>query len=143
VQRTGSAWRAVHGLSTAEYQARFDELVGQGYAPVLVSATVAANRAIFTALFEKGVITPWFARHSLRWDPPNDPDTITHENQRAFDQGFIPRCLAVYGDPDDRRFAGIWVKNEAPIPWSWWRADPTTYQRFFNAEVLAGVRPAY
>lgn len=143
IQRSGPAWWAVHGLSAAEYQARFDELVAQGYAPVLVSATGAANRAIFTALFEKGVTTPWFARHNLRWDPPNDPDTITHENQRAFEQGFIPHSLAVYGDPDDRRFAGIWVKNEAPIPWSWWWADPATYQRFFDAEVLAGVRPAY
>jgi CubicO group peptidase (beta-lactamase class C family) len=143
VQRPGSAWWAVHGLSAVEYQTRFDDLTGQGYAPVLVSATGAANQAIFAALFEKGVATPWFARHNLRWDPLTNPDTITHENQRAFDQGYLPHCLAVYGNPDDRRFAGIWVKNEAPVPWSWWWTDPTTYQRFFETEVLAGVRPAY
>jgi CubicO group peptidase (beta-lactamase class C family) len=143
VQRPGSAWWAVHGLSAVEYQARFDALTGQGYAPVLVSATGAANQAIFAALFEKGVATPWFARHNLRWDPLTNPDTITYENQRAIEQGYLPRCLAVYGNPDDRRFAGIWVKNEVPVPWSWWWTAPTTYQRFFDAEVLAGVRPAY
>lgn len=116
VQRSGPAWWAVHGLSAVEYQARFDELTGQGYAPVLVSATGPANQAIFTALFEKGVTTTWFARHNLRRDPLTDPDTITHENERAFDQGFIPRCLAVYGDPGDRRFAGIWIKKLGTSP---------------------------
>ncbi|MEQ1546921.1 serine hydrolase, partial [Methyloglobulus sp.] len=143
VQRPGPAWREVHGLSAIAYQTRFNELSGQGFAPVLVSATGPANQAIFIALFEKGVTRPWYARHNLRWDPVTDPDTITHENQRAFDQGFIPRCLAVYGIPDDRRFAGIWVKNQKSIPWAWWWSDSTTYQRFVDAEVLAGVRPAY
>ena len=86
---------------------------------------------------------PWFARHGLRWDPPTNPDTITHENNRAFNEGYIPRCLSVYGTPADRRFAGVWIKNDAPTPWSWWFADAGTYQRIFDAENQADVRPAW
>ncbi len=123
LQRPGPAWVALHGATADQYQARFDELTAQGFAPTLVSATGPVERASFTALFEGGVAGPWFARHHLRWDPASDPDTLTHENQRAFDQGFIPTCLSVYGDPGDRRFAGIWVGNDAAVPWSWWWTD--------------------
>ncbi|HEY0422578.1 MAG TPA: serine hydrolase, partial [Rhodopila sp.] len=143
VHRPGPAWQAMHGISSAQYQARFDELVSQGYAPILVSATSFGGVEVFAAVFEQGVTDPWFARHDLRWDPVTDPNTITHENQRAFDQGFIPRCLAVYGPSSDPRFAGIWVKNTAPTPWSWWWTPPDAYQRFFDAELVAGLRPSY
>jgi CubicO group peptidase (beta-lactamase class C family) len=143
VRRPGPAWWAIHGLSATQYQARFTELVSQGYAPVLVSAAGSGGNEIFAAVFEQGMMDPWFARHGLRWDPVSDPDTVTHENQRAFDSGFIPRCLAVYGPSSDPRFAGIWVKNTTPTPWSWWWTPPDAYQRFFDAELVAGLRPAY
>lgn len=91
VERPGPAWWAVHGLDAAACQARFDELTGQGYAPTILTATGPASGEIFAAAFEQGVDQPWFARHGLRWDP----DTLTHENSRAYDQGYLPRCLAV------------------------------------------------
>jgi hypothetical protein len=125
VQRPGPSWWEVHGLSADEYQTAFDELTTGGYAPILVSATGPVERATFTALFEQGVTLPWFARHGLRWHPPDDPPTITYENARAFRDGFVPHCLAVYGTPGDRRFAGVWIKNDAPVAWSWWWADRT------------------
>lgn len=143
VQRPGPAWVALHGLTADLYQARFNELTAQGFAPTLLSATGPLERATFTALFEQGVETPWFARHGLRWDPDSDPDTITYENKRAFDQGFIPHALVVYGTPQDRRFAGIWTANVGPVPWSWWWADPDTYQLYFEAEVRGGLRPTW
>lgn len=143
VQRPGSGWWAVHGLSAGEYQTKFDALIAQGYAPVLVSATGPADHAIFAALLEQGVARPWFARHGLRWDPEDDPNTITHENARAFRDGFIPRCLAVYGTPEDRRFAGVWIKNDSPTPWAWWLADEATHQSIFDAEIQGGLRPGW
>lgn len=142
LQRPGPGWWAVHGLSAADYQAKFNELTGQGYAPIIVSATGPVGREIFAAVFEQGVTEPWFARHGLRWDPDSDPDTVTHENNRAFAEGYLPRCLAVYGDPADRRFAGIWVKNTGAVLWSWWLTAQSAYQRFFDALVGGGMRPA-
>jgi CubicO group peptidase (beta-lactamase class C family) len=142
VERPGPAWWAVHGLGAEDYQARFDELTGQGYAPTIVTATGPVGSEIFAAVFEQGVNEPWFARHGLRWDPDTDPDSITHENNRALGEGYIPRCLAVYGDPSDRRFAGVWVKNVDAVPWSWWWTAPEAYQRYFDALVSGGMRPA-
>lgn len=142
VQEPGPAWVAVHGLSVSDYQTKFDMLTASGYAPVLVSATGAAEQASFTALFEQGVNRPWFARHGLRWGPETDLDTIQHENNRAFAAGLMPLCLAIYGTPDNRRFAGIWIQNETDVAWSWWLIAPDAYQRYFDALVEAGGRPA-
>jgi CubicO group peptidase (beta-lactamase class C family) len=141
-QRSGPPWVAIHGFSAADYQTRFDELNEQGFAPIIVTATGDAD-AVFAAVFEAGVTTPWFARHGLRWDPTAAVGSVNFENQRAFDEGFIPRCLAVYGSAANPLFAGVWIKNDKPVPWSWWWTDPNAYQRFFDAELDAGVRPAY
>ncbi len=142
VQRPGPEWVAVHGLSADQYEQRFDEITARGLAPVLVTATGPADAATFAALFERDIDGPWFARHNLRWDPVNDPGTLAHENQRAFDEHFIPRCLAVYGAPGNLRFAGVWHHNPG-LPWSWWWTARDSYQRFFEAEVRAGTRPSF
>jgi CubicO group peptidase (beta-lactamase class C family) len=141
VARNGPAWVAVHGITAADYQARFSELTGQGYAPTIVTATGPAGGETFAAVFEQGENLAWFARHGLRWDPDTDPDTITHENNRAFAEGYQPRSLAVYGTPADPRFAGVWVKNPDATLWSWWWIEPSAYQRFFDALVNGGMRP--
>lgn len=143
ILRTGPPWVAIHGFSAHAYQQRFDELTAQGFAPVIVTATGAVSEAIFAAIFEHGVRRPWFARHHLRWDPFEDPNTLIHENQRAIKNGFIPRCLVAYGEEADIRFTGIWIQNDDSIPWTWWLTTGEAYQRFFTALVLAGTRPAY
>jgi CubicO group peptidase (beta-lactamase class C family) len=142
-QRPGPAWVAVHGLFAADYQTRFNQLNAEGFAPILVTVTGEGNAAIFAAVFEAGVSTSWYARHGLRWDSSGAAGSVNFENDKAFAQGFIPRCLAVYGDETNPLFAGVWVKNDRPVPWSWWWTDPETYQRIFDAEVDAGSRLAY
>lgn len=114
IQEPGPAWVAVHGLSASGYQARLDDLTAAVYVPVLISATGTAEHASFTALFEQKGNRPWFARH-MWWGPETDPDTIQHENNRAFTAGLMPHCLTVYGTPEARRFAGIWFQNEAAV----------------------------
>jgi CubicO group peptidase (beta-lactamase class C family) len=142
IQRPGVEWVAMHGVDAATYQARFDELVARGLSPSIVSATGSGGSASFTALFER-IPRRWFARHGLRWGPDSDPDTITHQNARAFDEGYLPICLSAYGDPADLRYAGIWVGNEGVTPWSWWSISGDAYQRYFDALVRAGTRPAW
>ena len=57
-------------------------------------------------------------------------------------EGYIPRCLTVYGDPADRRFAGVWVKNTDAVLWSWWFAGPDLHRRLSDALASGGMRPA-
>jgi hypothetical protein len=43
LERPGPDWKVVQDLSSGEYQARFDELTGQGYAPTILTATGPAG----------------------------------------------------------------------------------------------------
>lgn len=48
----------------------------------------------------------------------------------------------MYGDPADRRFAGVWVKNTDAVLWSWWFAGPDLHRRLSDALASGGMRPA-
>jgi Bacterial tandem repeat domain 1 len=76
VQRQGAAWVAVHGVGNAGYQSFFDISTAEGYVPVLVSATGTSNDAIFAAVFEQGIPSPWFARHGITSGPEANSGTF-------------------------------------------------------------------
>lgn len=137
----GPGWWAVHNIDADTYQQRFDQLTTQGYVPSVVSATGPIENAVFAAIFEAREVSAWFARHSLTFDPPESPDSLVHENNRAFVDGYLPRCLAVYGSAQNPRFAGIWWKNVDAVKWGWWFSDADFYQRLFDAELIGGMRP--
>jgi CubicO group peptidase (beta-lactamase class C family) len=142
VQRSGPIWWGFHGLTAKDYQARVDELSDQGFVPTTVSAVGPVGGEVFAAVFEQRAGESWFARHGLVWGPDTNPDSLSCHNKRAYDEGYVPRCLAVYGDAADRRFAGVWVQNSDAVLWSWWWTEPAAYQRFFAALVAGGMRPA-
>lgn len=142
VRNDGRGWAGVHNVDAEAYQRRFDELTGQGLVPSVVSATGPADSAVFAAVFEQRDVGAWVARHNLRLGTAPSDGTLVGENTRSRDQGLIPRCLAVYGSADDRRFAGVWWQNAAAVDWVWWITDPDTYQRVFDAETGGGLRPS-
>jgi hypothetical protein len=70
--------------------------------------------------------------------------SIQGVNRMAQDDGLIPLWLAVYGDANDPRFAGIWVSNTDKVAWN---ADGLVesagdYQTRFNVHTSAWCRPA-
>ena len=58
-------WVARHGLAPAQYQSAFNDLVGQGYRLVTVSAYVTGGGERYAALWEKKAGPAWEARHGL------------------------------------------------------------------------------
>jgi CubicO group peptidase (beta-lactamase class C family) len=142
VRRAGPPWWAFHGLSAADYQDRVDELSDQGFGPTMVSAVGPFGGEVFAAVFEQRPDEPWFAGHGLRWGDDTDPQALQFHNRRAAEQGYAPQCLAVYGSPSDRRFAGVWRQNPGADLWSWWWTEEDAYQRFFTALKTGGLRPA-
>ncbi|MFF9408184.1 hypothetical protein ACF1B0_22075 [Streptomyces anandii] len=66
-QAAGPSWSALHGLAGDAYQARFDELVGQGYRPVQISGYGAGGDR-FAAVFEQRDGPPFVAFHGLAGD---------------------------------------------------------------------------
>jgi CubicO group peptidase (beta-lactamase class C family) len=150
VQRGGPAWVAVHGVDAAGYQAFFNTSTAKGFVPVLVSATGPIQNAVFAAVFEQGVAGPWLARHGVPFGPQANTGTFDNLNALARAQKLSIRSFAIYGTPQDRRYAAIWHSNSGFVKWHVHEADnAASYQATFNAETelpgftLNAYRPAY
>lgn len=142
VASDGRAWAGLHNLDGNGYQQQFTKLTAMGLTPSVVSATGPADRAVFAALFEQRDVGAWTARHGLPMGASGQPDTLVGQSDLAFAAGQVPRCLAVYGGTNDRRFAGIWWEARDGIRPSWWLGNGDFYQRLFDAQVAGGNRPS-
>lgn len=150
VQRSGPAWVAVHGINAAAYQAFFNEWTAKGYAPALVSATGPSASAVFAAVFEQGIQGPWQARHGVPAGPAQQAGSFDNLNASFAAEGLSIRSFAIYGDPNDHHYIGVWHANPGYVKWHVHSADPAAhYQTTFNEETqlpgytLHGYRPAY
>jgi hypothetical protein len=99
------AWQARHGLTSAEYQATFDQLVAQGYKPVVVSGYSDGAQDLYAAIFRQLQGVPaWQARHGL----------TSVQYQAAFDQlvaqDYRLELVNGYSVAGQDRFAAIWTK---------------------------------
>lgn len=142
VENDGRAWEGLHNLDATGYQQRFNELTATGLTPSVVSAAGPVDHAVFAALFEQRDVGAWTARHGLTWGATGQPDTMVGQAELAYKAGQVPRCLAVYGDANDRRFAGIWWEARDGVSASWWLGDGDFYQRLFDAQVAGDNRPS-
>jgi hypothetical protein len=142
VQRGGPAWAAVHGLSAAGYQARFDELAAAGYVAVRVSATGSRANPVFAAVFEKRPPGTYQARHGLVDGASTTPGTLANLMTWARRNRCIPSSLTIYGGPGDRAYAATCVPNPDRITW---RAQAMgtsgEYQNWFDQYTKQGLRP--
>ncbi|MEI4803794.1 hypothetical protein WAZ07_21635 [Bacillus sp. FJAT-51639] len=133
-KRGGPAWQARHGLTSAQYQQTFNELVAQGYRLIRVSGYGSGGQDRYAAIWEKGNGPEWQARHGLTAD----------QYQQTFNeliaQGY--RLIHVSGHTNDGqdRYAAIWEKRGGPA----WQArhglTADQYQRTFNELVAQGYR---
>jgi hypothetical protein len=99
------AWQARHGLTSAQYQATFDELVPQGYKPVVVCGYSDGSQDLYAAIFRQLPGVPgWEARHGL----------TSSEYQATFDQlvagGYRLELVNGYSVAGQDRFAAIFTK---------------------------------
>jgi len=144
VKRSGPSWIASHGMTATQYQAKFNELTGLGYKPVIVTATGTRSAPIFAAVFEEISASTWLARHGLTDGPEGTAGTLANANKWARDNKCVLKTLAIYGTgAADRTYAGVWLPNPTAIKW---RAhdmgNGAEYQNWFNGYTQAGLRPS-
>jgi hypothetical protein len=105
IARDGPAWQARHGLTGEDYQATFDQLVGQGFRLVNISGYAEGGQARYAAIFEQRPGPDWQARHGLS----------RRQYQQTFDelaaQGFVLRQVSGYRVGVDVLFAGLWERE--------------------------------
>lgn len=132
-QSAGPAWQARHGQTSGQYQATFDDLVAQGYRPMVVSGYEVGGTTKYASLFEQRANSPaWVARHGL----------TSAAYQAAFDtytqQGYKPIHVNGYTVGGQARYAAIWEKS----PSAGWVArhgmTSADYQRAFNEYTAQG-----
>lgn len=129
-----AAWVARHGLTSAEYQAAFDQYTQQGYRLTNVSGYMEGNKERYAAVWEKVSGAPWGARHGL----------TAAQYQTAFDdyakQGYRLTSISAWAVGGTPRFAGIWEKSSSP---GWLARHGLTaaqYQTVFDDYAKQGFR---
>lgn len=132
-------WDARHGMTSGEYQAKFDDLTGnQDMQLVCVSGYDDGGEARYAAIWRKVAAHPgWTARHGLN----------SAEHQQLFTdlpaQGFFPVLVNGYTVGGDDLFASIWHQGNAP---EWAARHGLTsdgYQQAFDDLVGQGFFPVW
>ncbi|MFN6462118.1 MAG: hypothetical protein RMZ41_009760 [Nostoc sp. DedVER02] len=134
VKSGGSAWEARHGLTSDQYQATFDKLVGEGYRLVDVSGYDVNGQGRYAAIWVKSGGPAWQARHGL----------TSSQYQATFDklvgEGYRLVHVSGYSVNGQGRYAAIWVKSDGPA----WQArhglTSSQYQATFDKLVGEGYR---
>jgi Bacterial tandem repeat domain 1 len=133
-QREGPAFVARHGLTSAQYQQTFDELVGQGFRPVDVSGYEVGGQDRYAAIFEQRPGPAFVARHGL----------TNAGYQAAFDQavgqGFRLRKVSGYGVNGQDFYAAIWEADGGPSCVARHGLTNAGYQAAFDEFVGQGFR---
>jgi len=128
------AWVARHGLTSAQYQAEFNNLVGQGYRLVHVSGYSLLGSDRYAAIWERSAGPAWVARHGLT------SAQYQAEFNNLVGQGFRLALVDGYNVAGVERFAAIW--DRAPsAPWvARHGLSSAQYQAEFNNLVGQGYR---
>jgi CubicO group peptidase (beta-lactamase class C family) len=125
---------ARHGMTSAQYQAEFNSLVGQGYRLVEVSGYGVGSQALYAAIWDKAAGPAWEAHHGM-----TSSDYQTRFNQLV-GQGFRLRQVSGYAVGNQDFYAAVWDKSPGPA----WEAHhgmtSTAYQARFNQLVGQGFR---
>ena len=123
------------GLDAAGLQSTFDSMAAQNWGPEMMTGTGPAASPLFAAVFVPVTEIP-FTRFGLT---QNDFAALNTSQMTA---GLILRWADVYGDPDDPRYIGIWVKNSDNRAWNCDSVndDTPTMQSRFNALVSGFAR---
>ena len=130
------AWVARHGLTAAQYQAAFNEYVGQGFVLDWVSGYFDGAKDLYAAIWRKEPGAPsWEARHGMTSDQYQ-----AFFNQAA-GQGFKPLVVCGYSNGSQDLYAAMFRKvANAPA----WQArhglTPAQYQATFDQLVSQGYR---
>lgn len=130
----GAAWVGMHRVPGSDYQARFDDLTGQGFRPVDISGYEKDGRDHYAAIFEQTNIGGWSASHGVRGV----------DYQGVFDQnvanGLRPVRVSGFVAGGSDYVASIWVGDDG-TPWAAMHGlDASSYQAEFDRWTGAGLR---
>jgi hypothetical protein len=132
VKAAGPRWLAYHALREADHQARFDQLTGEGWRPVIISVTPSGGARYYTALYEKKDVGSFVSQQVL---------DATHYQAEMNQQSAAGRKLVylnAYNDSTGARFTAIWYSN-AVKPYARHGINARDYSAVANTQRAKGL----
>jgi len=122
------------GQTLAQFNQTKQAQAALGFGPVIISATGPADAPLFASVFEPASNLPFS-------DPAMTAADFAAKNASATPASILT-WAAVYGDPGNERFAGIWHLNPAKTIWNADGIDETlaVSQQRFNAQTSSFAR---
>ncbi|MBW4491220.1 MAG: matrixin family metalloprotease, partial [Trichocoleus desertorum ATA4-8-CV12] len=104
-QSGGATWVARHGLTSAQYQAVFEELAAKGYRPTILSGYSMNGQDFYLGVWEQSGGATWVARHGL----------TSAQYQAVFEElaakGYRPTILSGYSMNGQDFYLGVWEQS--------------------------------
>ncbi len=133
----GPDWVARHGLTAAQYQGVFTDLVNKGYRLRHVSGYTVNAQDFYAAIWDKSAGPAWVARHGLS----------AAQYQQAFNeftgQGYRPKVVSGYQVGPEDRYAALWEKTPGPLFAAHHGTQGALYQGIVDNLVYQGYQPVY
>lgn len=132
--RSGPAWVARHGMTSAQYQAEFKTWVAQGYRLRWVSGYGVGGYDYYAVIWEKASGPAWIARHGM----------TSAQYQAEFDayvaRGYRLTHVSGYNAGGVDYYAAIWEMKSGPAWVARHRMTSGGYQHDFTNFSLQGYR---
>ena len=110
-KKPSPAWFAHYGMTSADYQSKFNNYTSQGFRLVLVNGYTVNSVDYYVAIWDKSSSGPWVARHGL-----SSGDYQTAFNQYV-SQGYKLMHVSGYAVDNQARYAAIWEKVTSSPAW--------------------------
>ncbi len=133
----GVKWAAFHGLTSAQYQAKFDQYTGAGFRPTQVESYRQGNGIRYAVIFAKQNGPAFKAYHGRS----------AAQHQQLFDQlkqqGWRPRNISVVSVNGQRSYTALYEQTNIGSFMAKSFMTPSEYQQEFNQNQQAGRQVAY
>jgi hypothetical protein len=129
-----TTWVARHGMTSGDYQAAFNQYVGEGYRLKEVNGYGSNGQAHYAAIFDKSSGPAWIARHGL------SSSAYQQEFNDHVNDGYRLVEVSGYTVNGAPQYAAIFEKSTGP---AWIARHGLTsgqYQAEFDARVKEGYR---
>jgi hypothetical protein len=135
--KTGTgAWLASHGMSSADYQAAFNDNVKKGYRLVSVDGYEVGGQARYAAIWRKASGPAWAARHGMSADNYQAAfnDNVKKGHRLTWVNGYTVQGNALYAAIWDKSAGTAWVARHG--------MSGAAYQAEFDKNVAKGFHLA-
>jgi CubicO group peptidase (beta-lactamase class C family) len=133
----GPAWDAKYGMTSAQYQAAFDDFKTKGFRLIHVYGYSVGGSATYAAIWEKSPGPAYEAKGGLN----------AADFQKAFNdytkQGYVLKTVSGFHANGEDEYAAIWEKESSPYGMTRWGVPDTEYQDVYDNYYYQGYTPQF